>query len=139
MPITTLTENTPKLRKPSAGTWKSGDWPRKTRETQMAEADAPRVVAVMAISKLPVSSSRTKIAPAIGASDKVPYTTAHLNGRPFATEYESSTDGKKAANEFHDDDGERILEPPGPELTLDVRDAAAAGSRRETRDHPRRQ
>ena len=33
----------------------------------MAEADAPRVVAVMAISKLPVSSSRTKIAPAIGA------------------------------------------------------------------------
>jgi len=65
--------------------------------------------------------------------------TTHLNGWPFATEYESSTDGKKAANEFHDDDGERILELPGPELTLDVGDAAAAGSRPKTRDHPRRQ
>ena len=52
---------------------------------------------------------------------------------------ESSTNGKNATNEFNDDYGKRILEPPDPELMLDVRDAAATGFRSKTRNHPRRQ
>src|SRR5215469_9731239 len=65
------------------------------------------------------------------------YATTHLNGRPFATEYESSTDGKKAAKEFHNDYGERIAGPSYSELMLDIWDATAAGLRSKARDYPR--
>ena len=65
------------------------------------------------------------------------YATAHLNGRPFTAEYESSTDGKKAAKEFPNGYRERIAGPSYSELMLEIWDAAAAGFRSKARDYPR--
>ena len=143
---------------------KSGEPPSKSRATAMATADAPSAAMAILGSKRRTSSSRTKIAPAIGelnavarpapapAASKTRHSgqpdetscqpvrdaRAHLHTRAFTTERQPRADGEKPAEELDDDQTKRRLRKLSFQHGLDVRDATAGRLRRKLSYQPRR-